>query len=173
MKKMGKMSMFVVLALVIAGIFLTVATVPKMLIEVWKYMGIDVGYKWVINMAVGFIVAIIVRIICKKAQYNNIVANVIAAAMMLIMIVTCECVIWHPKEFGELITSKVTINKLAYMGLGILAAIISYVVVEYSTKKEGNSPSQTTPETKQEDALEGATRRRRGNNGGRNDPAKQ
>ena len=51
--KLGKMSMFVVLALVIAGIFLTVATVPKMLIEVWKYMGVDVGYKWVINMAGG------------------------------------------------------------------------------------------------------------------------
>ncbi len=168
--KLGKMSMFVVLALVIAGIFLTVATVPKMLIEVWKYMGSDVGYKWVINMAVGFIVAIIVRIICKKAQYTNTVANLIAAALMLIMIVVCECVIWHSKEFGELITSRLTIHKVAYMGLGILAAIISYLVVEYSTKKEG--APQPTPESKPETVEEGGSRRRRGSNA-RNDPMKQ
>lgn len=171
-KMMGKMSMFVVLALVIAGMFLTVATVPKMLIEVWKYMGIDVGYKWVINMAVGFIMAKIVRIICSKAKYNNTVAMVIAAAMMLITIVTCECVIWHPKEFGELITSRVTIHKIAYMGLGILAAIISYAVVEYSTKKEKNPKLPEEEPNTEETDVGTTTRRRRGGNA-RNDPAKQ
>ena len=110
------------------------------------------------------------RIICKKAQYTNTVANLIAAALMLIMIVVCECVIWHPKEFGELITSRLTIHKVAYMGLGILAAIISYLVVEYSTKKEG--APQPTPESKPETVEEGGSRRRRGSNA-RNDPMKQ
>lgn len=170
MKKMGKMSMFVVLALVIAGIFLTVATVPKMLIEVWKYMGIDVGYKWVINMMVGFIVAIIVRKICQKAN-NNILANVIAAGVMLIVVVTCECVIWHPKEFGELITSRLTIQKVAYMGLGILAAVLSYLVVELSSKERSTQSPEEVSEP--EEPGEETTTRRRRRSGSSDEPAKQ
>ena len=170
MKKMGKMSMFVVLALVIAGIFLTVATVPKMLIEVWKYMGIDVGYKWVINMMVGFIVAIIVRKICQKAN-NNILANVIAAGVMLIVVVTCECVIWHPKEFGELITSRLTIQKVAYMGLGILAAVLSYLVVELSSKERITQSPEEVSEP--EEPGEETTTRSRRRSGSSDEPAKQ
>lgn len=164
----GKMSMFVVLAVLIAGMILTVITVPQMLIGAWKYMWIDFGYKWVVNLTVGVIVGAVVYGICTKSNRNNIVAILIAVVTGLIMVVICEWGIWHRKEFGELFTSRMTIQMIGYIAIGIGAAIVSYWLVERNTEKKGDP--QPTPERKPEEVEEGGATRRGSNR--RNDPTK-
>lgn len=168
MKRFGKTVMFVVLAAVFAGIFLIVATVPQMVVEVWRYMGIDLGYKWVVNMTMGFLAAIGVNFICKKANWGRVSTIVLAIAVMLVVIVAFECVVWHPKEFGEMITSKLSPTKIFYMLLGIAASALSYCVVEIShkapTTQAGANPQQAPI---QDQRTSGGSNDRR-----RNDPMK-
>lgn len=142
-KRFSKIIMFVVLAAVFAGIFLIVATVPQMVVEVWNYMSIDLGYKWVINMLMGFFAAIGVNVICKKAGWGKVATIVLAVVVMLVVIVAFECIVWHPKEFGGMIASKLSPTKIIYMLLGILASSFSYFVVEMSHKEP--HPGNNTP----------------------------
>lgn len=167
-KKFSKVVMFVVLAAVFAGIFMVVATVPQMVVEVWKYMGIDLGYKWVINMSVGFLAAIGVNVICKKANWGRAATIVLAIVVMLVVIVAFECVVWHPKEFGGMIVSKLSPTKIIYMLLGIAASSLAYCVVEVSHKAPTTQENSQPPTTTQrQDPKEDGSKSRR-----RNDPMK-
>ncbi len=169
MKRFSKVVMFVVLAAVFAGIFMIVATVPQMVVEVWKYMSIDLGYKWVINMLVGFLAAIAVNVICSRAGWGKVGTVVLAIVVMLVVIVAFECVVWHPKEFGGMIASKLSPTKIIYMLLGILASMFSYVVVEISQKAPTEQRDNPQPQPRQASGQGAGSREPRS---GRNDPMK-
>lgn len=150
MKRFSKVIMFVVLAAVFAGIFMIVATVPQMIVEVWKYMGIDLGYKWVINMAMGFLAAIGVNVICKKAGWGKVATIVLAIVVMIVVIVTFECVIWHPKEFGGMIASKMSPQKLSICYLVFWPQAFRTLLSKCPIKNQGNPETAHHPQAQGE-----------------------
>lgn len=137
---------FVAKVIIISLVFLVVVTVPQILVEVWGYLKSDIGYMWTINMAIAIIVSISVFAVLKHQRVRGWLIWTLAILTMLIVVVVCECLIWHPNEIGSLIAAKASLEKVKYTSLGIGFATGVYW---FENRRDPYDPEETDQEEEQ------------------------
>lgn len=130
--KAKKTFKFAVVAVFIAMIFIVGANTPDLFKAIWKYATeVDKGYMWIVNIVIGAIVAVIV------AQGRSKTAKFLAMISFLIAVLLSECIIWHRSEITAILMSATDQEeKWVYVGIGVLASIIAYLIVEKDTGTE-------------------------------------
>ncbi len=123
--KAKKTVKFAVVAILIAMIFIVGANTPRVIKEMWKYVTeIDKGYMWIINIAIAAIVAFIVsRVPSRKAKVLSVVS-------FLLTVILAECIIWHIGEISAILMTTIAKRNWIYVGVGVLASTIAYLVIE-------------------------------------------
>lgn len=117
---------FAVIAVVIAMIFAILGgNVKEVFRNIWKFaIETDKGYMWIVNIAIGAVVALAI------SQLKSKVATVVAIITFVLVVILSECLIWHRAEIGAILLNGIS-NKDAwiYIGLGVLASMMAYVIV--------------------------------------------
>lgn len=130
--KAKKTLRFVVVAIMIAAIFAMGANMKDVMVEIWKYIiEIDKGYMWIINIAIGAVVAILV------SQIDSKLAKVISVILFVVAVLVSECLLWHRSEIGAtLIEGIIKKETLINTGIGVLASTIAYIILEKGDEAE-------------------------------------
>lgn len=112
---------FVIKTILIVFVALLAVKVPQIFVANCGYMiTSDMGYVWVINFVIAFVVAWLVpkRII----DADSGIYYVISTITFIVVAVLCESVIWHPREIGAIIAQGITLERVVCVGIGILAS---------------------------------------------------
>lgn len=120
---------FVLRAIVFAVILVNLNKIGTILIAVFDWCTkVDLGYKWVINMAVGAVVVGIISLITRKNRELFGVALKIGKVIVFFLIVLCaECILWHWEEVSQMLVAPINTSDIVVAVLGLVAATISFV----------------------------------------------
>ncbi len=118
---------FVLRTILVVLAALLVVKIPQIIVACCGFMiKSDMGYMWVINIAVAFVVAQIVpRFIeagSEKAYYAIMVCT------FAVVTILCESAIWHPSEIGTILIHGISFDKVIYIGVGILASSVTFFI---------------------------------------------
>lgn len=117
---------FAVVAIVIAMIFAILGgNAKEVFSSIWKFaVEVDKGYMWIVNIAIGAVVALVI------SQLKSKVATVVAIITFILVVILSECLIWHRDEIGAILFNGISnIDTWIYIGLGVLASMLAYVIV--------------------------------------------
>lgn len=152
-KIVKKFVMFVIKTVLIVFAALLIAKVPQIFVANCGYMvNSDMGYVWVINFAIAFLVAWFVSQRLYYAEVAKGYQYAITICVFIIVTVLCESAIWHPLEIGTIIAQGITLERMACVGVGILAsAITSFIERKKKTAnsaKHSNKGKYSEPRTR-------------------------
>jgi len=122
-------------AIVVLAALLAVK-VPQIIVANCGYMvKSDMGYMWVINFAVAFAVTWFVsRRFVEAGGEKDRLYYAITVGTFIVVTIFCESAIWHPIEVGTILTHGISIEKIAYVGIGIISSSVT-VAVERKKRK--------------------------------------
>lgn len=129
---------FVFKTVLIVFVALLAAKVPQIIVANCGFMvNSDMGYVWVINFVIAFVVTWIVqkRIIDAGISFGAYYA--ISAITFIVVTVLCESLIWHPREIGTIIVKGITLERVICVVLGILASVATSFIEQKIERKRG------------------------------------
>lgn len=126
---------FVAKSILLALVALVIITIPQIIAEIWGFMSKDIGYMWVINMAVATVSALVMFNISKNKLPVG-VTWVITGITFVIIIVLCESIIWHPAEIGALVANKITMRDIGFAILGMAVCTVVYIFFDGTSSEQ-------------------------------------
>lgn len=129
---------FVIKTVFIVFAALLAVKVPEIFVANFGYMiKSDMGYVWVINFVIAFVVAWIIPKKIIDAESSRGIYYVITVGTFIVVTILCESVIWHPREIGTIIARGITLERVICVGIGILASAATSFIER--KKKSANS----------------------------------
>lgn len=150
-RKVYEIIKFVLTAISVAVIMVTVSQTKEMATLLWEYWTkTDKGYMWTINI----IIAIIVGKMMIGRQKGK-AAVVLKLLLMFCVTIISECLLWHRSDiWKKLVESEMIRHNIILVGGGIIAATIAFILhikdIDYSDKPESEPESEQESEPEPE-----------------------
>jgi len=132
--------MFVLRTILVVLAALLVVKIPQIIIACCGFMiKSDMGYMWVINIAIAFVVA---QIIPRFIEVGEKIYYIVMVCTFAVVTILCESAIWHPSEIGTILIHGVSLEKVVYIGVGILASSVTFFI-----ERRKKSPTSSAKHT--------------------------
>lgn len=120
---------FVLRAILFAFILVNLGKIWGILSNVFTWCTkIDLGYMWVINIAVGALVAGLIGLITRKSREKYAVTiGIVKGIMFVLFVLVIECFVWHLKDSWEMLKAPIDSSNIILAVLGLVAATLSFV----------------------------------------------
>lgn len=129
MKKVFETLKFVLRAILFAFILVNLGKIWHILASVFTWCTTtDLGYVWVINIAVGAIVVGLIGLATRKyREQYAITIGVIKTIVFILVVWAIECFVWHLGDSWEMLKEPVDSSHIILAVIGLVAATLSFV----------------------------------------------